>query len=300
MISRSDFSAVTLEEKEFFDRHFAVYPQSHSDNTFTNMVCWMHYAKYEFASSRGSVVLSSTIAGERRYRCPIGPPDGDLLEEVIQLAALEESEYPFMVMGEEDRSRLCEFHPEIPLVEARDLADYVYRTTDLAELRGRRYQNIRKEVNRFRQKCSYAVEEIGRENIAEVDDFLRRWCDWRDCDSYPVLAAEEEAVLFAIRHFARLKLSGLLIRVDGEVGAISIFEPLNCDTIVVHFEKGLPDCEGIYKAINMETAMRLRERYPFINRESDLGIIGLRVAKERYHPAHMVPVYLVRGSDLPQ
>lgn len=299
MISRSDFSPVSIQEKEFFDSHYALYPQSHSDNTFTNMVCWMHYAKYEFARVRGSLVLSSTIAGERKYRCPIGPPDGELLEEVMHLAAEEGGDHPFMVMGEEGRSRLRDFYPEIPLLESRDMADYVYRTMDLAELKGKRYQNIRKEVNRFRERCSYAVEEIGRDNIAEVEDFLLRWCDWRDCDSSPVLAAEREAVLFAIHHFARLKLSGLLIRVEHEVGAISIFEPLNRDTIVVHFEKGLPDCEGIYKAINMETAARLKGRYPFINRESDLGIVGLRIAKERYHPSHMVPVYLVGRGDLP-
>ena len=47
---------------------------------------------------------------------------------------------------------------------------------------------------------------------------------------------------------------GLLIRVDSEIGAISLYERLNADTALIHFEKGLPDCEGIYKAINEETA----------------------------------------------
>ena len=66
---------------------------------------------------------------------------------------------------------------------------------------------------------------------------------------------------------------------------MSLFEPLNDDTALVHFEKGLPDCEGIYKAINAETAARLAKNFTYINRESDLGVAGLREAKMRYHPA---------------
>ena len=71
---------------------------------------------------------------------------------------------------------------------------------------------------------------------------------------------------------------------------MSLFEPLNAETALVHFEKGLPDCEGIYKVINAETAEFLKNKYIYINRESDLGIPGLREAKMRYHPHHMVEV----------
>ena len=95
-----------------------------------------------------------------------------------------------------------------------------------------------------------------------------------------------------------LGLSGLLIRVLGRVGAISLYEPLNDTTLVVHFEKGLPDCEGIYKAINAETAERVKDRYTYINRESDMGVPGLREAKLRYHPHHMVEVFYATRDDL--
>jgi hypothetical protein len=64
----------------------------------------------------------------------------------------------------------------------------------------------------------------------------------------------------------------------------------------VHFEKGLPDCEGIYKAINAETASVLLHDFTYINRESDLGIPGLREAKTRYHPDHMVEVYSIKKA----
>jgi len=66
----------------------------------------------------------------------------------------------------------------------------------------------------------------------------------------------------------------------------------------VHFEKGLPNCKGIYRAINAETAKILAKQYTFINRESDMGVEGIREAKMRYHPHHMVEEYIVKREDL--
>ena len=102
----------------------------------------------------------------------------------------------------------------------------------------------------------------------------------------------------ALDYLDTIGLSGILIRVLGKVGAISLSEPLNANTVVVHFEKGLPDCEGIYKAINAETAIRVMDNFRFINRESDMGVPGLREAKLRYHPHHLTEVYYAKREDL--
>ena len=134
--------------------------------------------------------------------------------------------------------------------------------------------------------------------LGEVREFLLEWCEWKDCDEKEFLANEKDAILFAIAHFDLLGLSGLAIRVQGKIGAISLYEPLNRETAVIHFEKGLPDCEGIYKAINTETAQILHRLFPYINRESDMGVPGLREAKLRYHPDHKVEVYSATKEEL--
>jgi hypothetical protein len=79
---------------------------------------------------------------------------------------------------------------------------------------------------------------------------------------------------------------------------MSLFEGLNRDTALVHFEKGLPDCKGIYRAVNAETARVLAKDYKYINRESDMGVEGIREAKTRYHPHHMAMVYMLRRNEL--
>jgi len=298
MLTRADFSPVTMEDRPLFVSHYQRFPQVHSDNTFTNMVCWDSYAHYRFAHVRDSIIISSTIAGRTKFRPPIGRYDPELLEDLIVLCLQEGDDAPLVLVDAEARARIAQQYPDLPLYPDRNYFEYVYRAEDLAMLPGRQYLNIRRHLNRFRKNCNPIVEEIGEDNRDQVEEFLHEWCEWKNCDGEPFLAFEKEALLCAISHLQELGLSGLLIRVLGRVGAISLFEPLNDTTMVVHFEKGLPDCEGIYNAINAESAERVKDRFLFINRESDMGVPGLREAKLRYHPHHMVEVFYATRDDL--
>ncbi len=297
MLAQEDFKPVTLADREFFEKHYAHYPQVHSDNTFTNMVCWNHYAAYRYAYVEKNVVLASTIGSVTRFRPPIGPRNPALLRSLIRLASDVSDNEPVVLIDPETALWMREVCPGINLVPDRNHFEYVYRSVDLAELPGKNYLTIRRQVNKFRRNCTNTVEPISRENWEEVKRFLIEWCEWKGCEGDPVLAHEKEAVFFAIDHFDELPLRGLIIRVFSKVGAISLFEPMTDDTALVHFEKGLPDCEGIYKAINNETAAILAKRFAYINRESDLGVAGLREAKMRYHPHHMVEVFSMKRDS---
>jgi hypothetical protein len=293
MLSIDDFNPVTLENRALFTDHYTKYPQTHSDNTFTNMVCWNHYAHYRYAVVRGSIILSSTIDGVTRFRPPVGHHDPQLLKEVIRLSYQEADTEPVVLIDPPTSSWIHSLCPKVHMVPDRNHFEYVYRAEDLADLSGGSYLNLRRQLNRFRKNCAYAVEPIKAANQDEVKEFLVKWCEWKGCEDDPVLAHEKEAIFYAVDHFIELELSGLVVRVDRNIGAMSLFEPLNTDTALVHFEKGLPDCEGIYKAINAETAKVISKEYTYINRESDLGVPGLREAKMRYHPHHMVEVFSI-------
>jgi hypothetical protein len=124
-----------------------------------------------------------------------------------------------------------------------------------------------------------------------VEKFLKRWCLWRDCESDPLLENEKKAINFSINNFFTLDLNGLVIKIKDEIEAISIYEKMNDNTAVIHYEKASPYYDEIYKAINNETAKILRNKYKYVNRESDMGLIGLRKAKKSYKPDHMVKLY---------
>ncbi len=300
MLAGNDFSLVTLDQRDLFTEHYTKYPQVHSDNTFTNMVCWNHYAHYSYARSMGTIIIASTIDGETRFRIPIGPRNDDLLKDLFSFAVNEgNTEYPIAILDPDSAAWVRALYPELTLHPQRQYFEYVYRAMDLASLPGRPYVTIRHQLNKFRRNCSPMVEHIAEFNLGKVREFLVEWCEWKDCEGEPVLENEKEAVFYAIDNFTALGLQGLAITVAQKIGAIAIFERLNGDTALVHFEKGLPDCEGIYKAINEETAkMLVDEGYRYINRESEMGVPGLREAKMRYHPDHMVEVHFISGNDL--
>ena len=95
-----------------------------------------------------------------------------------------------------------------------------------------------------------------------------------------------------------MKFSGIAIRINDAIESIAVFETMNKDTAIVHYEKGSPDYDGIYKAINQETANILQKNYKFINRESDMDIPGLRKAKLSYRPHHMIEVFNISKESI--
>jgi hypothetical protein len=298
MLSGSDFKPVSLDDREIFVKHYQIFPQVHSDNTYTNMVCWNHYANYRYVFIKNNIIISSTINKKTRYRPPIGPRNPELLEDLIDLALKSEDDFPLTILDSATKKWISEIYPKLSFYPERKYFDYVYLASDLATLPGKRYLTIRHQLNQFLRNCSPVIEHISNENAEEVHEFLEQWCEWKDCDSEPVLANEKEAIYFALSHHSKLKLSGLAIRAKGNIMAMSLFEGLNKETAVVHFEKGLLECKGIYRAINAETAKFLTRNYIYINRESDMGIEGIREAKMRYHPDHLEEVHLIKSEEL--
>jgi len=258
------------------------------------MVCWNHFAQYRYAYVNGNVILASTIEGITRFRPPIGPRDPALMKDLLRFAQEYGDDTPMVLLDPATAQWIRDLDPTVKIVPDRDHFEYVYRALDLAELPGKNYVKIRSQIHKFRRNCRHTVEPVTAANREEVLEFLVKWCEWKGCENDLVLAHEKEAVFFAIEHFTELPLRGLLIRVEEKIAALSLFERLNADTALIHFEKGLPDCEGIYKAINAETATHLAGEVEYINRESDLGVAGLREAKLRYHPHHMVEVFSIK------
>ena len=143
-----------------------------------------------------------------------------------------------MILDPETKDWMAGLYPNLEFHPERKYFEYVYLASDLAELPGKGYLTIRHQLNKFKKTCLPQIEAIGAGNIDEIPEFLEKWCEWKDCDSDPVLASEKDAVSFAVSHYQELGLSGIAIRSNGKIGAMSLFEGLNKDTALVHFRKG--------------------------------------------------------------
>lgn len=291
MLLIEDFKPIKIEDKPIFDKYYKKYPPVHSDYVFTTLVSWMDYAKFCYMINNNNLIVASKINNKIQIKSPIGDKNKNIFDEVLKLAKQQESEYPFGVIDKNTKNWLENNYPNLELIPTRDYFDYVYNSTDLAELAGSNYSKIRNRLNKFKKNNEYSVESITEDNMKDIREFLKRWCLWKDCDKDPLLENEKKAILYSMENFFDLKLSGLSMIVNGDIEAISVFEKMSNDTAIVHYEKGSPDYDGIYKAINQETAKILQKDFKYINRESDMGVSGLRKAKLSYKPVFMIEVY---------
>jgi len=301
MICLDDFHPLSLDDKPLFDEVYRQYPPVHSDYVFTTMISWMHYAHYHMCHHQQHILLYTTINESIRFRPPLGPPDKQVLYDVIQLSLKEGNpDTPFGMIDAQQQNVIGSFYPTLSFEPHPDYFDYVYTTQDLVALEGSPYRKIRNRLNKFINTCSYTTEVLSEKNLDEVLAFLKRWCLWKDCASHPFLKHERQAILYAMNHYIHLGLQGLCIRVNDAIEAVAVYEQMNPSTAVIHFEKGSPDYDGIYKAINWETAKQLQDDVQFLNRESDMGEPGLRRAKQSYRPHHQEEVYHVSRDILVQ
>jgi len=298
MIKLEDFKPITLADKPVFDEHYAKYPPNHSENIFTTLVSWNHFLQSYFLIHGDNLIILTKPDGQIRIRGPSGPPNIELVKELVNMAKSSGTDYLLMLIDNEQKECLSRSFESMDFMQHRDYFDYVYLASDLAELAGKKYLKIRGKINKFKRQWDYEVISLYKQNIEDIKVFLQRWCLWKDCGSDPLLENERDAVMFTIDNCFKLNLCGLAIKIDDEIQAVSVFESICEDTAVIHFEKAIPDYEGLYQVINQETAKLLAGNHKFINRQSDMGIEGLRTAKTRYHPHHMIEVqHMVPGSE---
>jgi len=169
--------------------------------------------------------------------------------------------------------------------------DYLYRTKDLIELKGRKYQQKRNHINRFQQHYRFIYHSLQPKHFPACRRLFAEWA--AEKGDRPEVEEERMALNEGLDNYNRLQLKGGVLEVEGKIQAFAIGSRLNKDTAIVHFEKANPAFSGIYSVINQQFIANEWADTRFINREDDMGLPGLRQAKERYHPFRMIEKFTV-------
>ena len=296
-----DFRTPQPSDKAWVDALLAQADYRGCDYNFTNLFVWSRAYGQEIAQVNG--FLGTHLCGRMgcSYMYPAG--SGDLAAAIDILAReADERRQPLRLvclttrqMEELDRLMPGRFAYEAD----RDGFDYLYDIDRLADLTGKKLHAKRNHINRFMDNNpSWVYEEITPQTLPECLEMDQEWyrrsmvregaAEERD------LGDEGIALRTAMDHYHALGLEGGLIRVYGEVVAFTMGDRLNSDTYDVHFEKAYGELQGAYAMINREFARWVRAKHPnvrYLNREDDMGVEGLRKAKESYYPDRMVEKY---------
>jgi hypothetical protein len=262
------------------------------DFSFANMCSWRFLYKSEYAVADGFLLIRFLAGGngegQRAYMPPVGHGD---LERAVGL--LEEDAraggYPLRIHGvtPDAKHELESVMPgEFTYTPVPDFFDYVYLREDLARLTGKKYQAKRNHVNKFRREYRYEYIPVTPDVVPLCMELERKWFQAnRTEEDVEDLRYENRSMAFALKHYHELGLLGGAIATGGEIVAFTYGSPVSHRAFGVHVEKADVRYEGVFSLINQEFALHIPEQYIFVNREEDLGIPGLRQAKQSYHPA---------------
>lgn len=289
MLSFKPFQA---GDRLFYEQHLALSGERGCEFSFANLFLW---GRQQYTVLQDHVVMFSQFNRRSVYPWPIGGGDKRPVIDAI-IADARERGIPCRLTGltHRDIELLQEMYPDRFRFHCdRDSFDYVYDINDLADLKGRKYQKKRNHYNRFRAANPYCeVVPLNEGNAEAVKAMVERWYREKlESDPEGDFQMEQAALRKALRCYRELGLEGLVLMDGGEVVAVTLGSRMTEDTVDVHFEKALSYVDGAYTAINCEFARYIRGKYPevrFLNREEDMGLEGLRKAKESYLPHHMM------------
>ncbi len=288
-----EFRDITLADRPWITACLRASDHRGCEYSFANNMAWRRLQGSKIAR-HGSFYLCcafDTEDGTPSFIYPAG--DGDHREILAEMRRFSESLGKPLHIWNVTPDRLVwlreQFGDGLAVAEQRDSWDYVYRSEDLTNLAGRKYHQKRNFLHRFAQ---YEAE-ISPMTEADFDDCIAfaaaQYNEKLEGDTSGI--SEQFAIDTYFRHFHELELEGTVIRADGTLIAFAVGEPLNSDTFCVHIEKADTAFQGVYAAVNQGFAARIAPRFPYINREEDMGIEGLRKAKNSYNPCFMVEKY---------
>ena len=294
---------VTLDDKELFQKFFSGVKEPLADTTFTMRYIWAGPLKH----TRTIINSNLCVFGYDKGRYVVwGPPVGgaslaatmaecfEIVEKLNKSAAIVAKPaaiyIPQCLKAEYDAVAA-----EIGATLEYWTQDYVYKTSDLIELKGPDFDSKRNKANFFMKNYSYAVEEFNFDK--HFDDCLKLTELWReqkeeveDGSWRYEIESETEVARMLLKFSRELGVKGIVLKVEGNVIGYSLGEHLAqgmCSNIV---EKTSPAINGAAQFIFREFARRWSS-HEFLNAQDDFGVDYLKRVKLSYHPIKLITSY---------
>jgi hypothetical protein len=288
----SDFKPIEIQDKPLFDEFLRKDPPRISELTFTNLFIWRHHYRPAWLQwNECLLIIFHPQTGTTYGLAPFGPGDKKSALDVLSEEIAKQTSDVRICRVEEEFIRNHIDPAKYAVVNDRDNSDYVYLAKDLINLSGNKYHRKKNHLNQFIKNYAFEYHPLNTELVKRVLGMQEAWCQIRECVEKPDLLAEDFAVREALTGYEELGYHGGAILINSVVEAFSLGEALNGDTAVIHIEKANPEILGLYAAINQLFCLNAWPEVTYINREQDMGVEGLRKAKESYYPHHMVDKY---------
>lgn len=287
-----EFIKPRLEDREIFLKYINRENRMGCEYSFTNILLWSDKYNVTFCEYEDMLFLASDIDTDNMAFAFPFTSDIKKAIEILKDYTKRQNRalYLYGISAKMKEQLENIFNDEFEFFEKRNSFDYIYNSSDLIELKGKKYHSKRNHINKFEEK-QWEYQKITKENIDECLKMNEEWCIQNDVINDKSKQDEQDVIKRCFKYYDELNLVGGLIKQEGKTVAFSFGEKLNDDTFVVHVEKAFSSVQGAYPIINRELVKNEAFNFKYINREEDLGIEGLRKAKLSYKPAILLEKY---------
>lgn len=292
------FKKIELDDKPVIDVYLNEKKYRSCELVFANVYLWSRFYPTDYAVVADTLVFRRFLNGEKMsITFPAGKEENIKVALDILFTYFKENNNDILLhlVQEQEFELLEQWYPgRFSIQYNRDIADYVYETEKLTTLAGKKLHGKRNHINNFKKQYpNWCYEPITKDNVEDCFQMALKWREDHECEYDKEKRAEMCVTLNALRLLEELNLQGGLLRINGEVVAFTIGEPLGQDTFVVHIEKAFAEIQGAYPMINQQFVTHAAQDFQYINREEDTGAEGLRKAKLSYRPVFLVNKGLV-------
>lgn len=290
-----EFKNLEINDREIFDKYLNPYKFKTCEYSFTNLIIWKNSLDIKYAVYKNTLIIKKKdFEGKYHFMQPIGYTEDDLADIVSLLKAEKDDSFNYLFrFAEEDFTfKLNELDSELIIEEDRDNFDYIYNSQDLIKLSGKKLHGKKNHYNKFVKTYNYFIADIDKETIPKCIEAARFWCKLKNCRGY--LKDELYGIEYILRNSNDVPFDGMAVFVDNKLSAFTIGEKVNSDMAIIHIEKANPETDGLYTFINKTFVEKYYPDIPYINREQDLGIEGLRTAKLSYKPIKLEKKYAIK------
>lgn len=293
MVIPMKFDKLELQHIDLIrDKLYKYAPNKANDYTLTGLFMWRDYFKAYVAFEDSAIFIYQLVEDKYLFYFPICSDVKRGLEKISSFANEKGIAYGFYPLCKEEMLILDEMGLNYTSYYSDDFRDYLYQKEDLIAFQGKKYHSQRNHLNRFLFNYpDYKYECINEKNIWRIREFFEDYCvthPFRD-------KTEEEEynkIPELLNNMDAYKLLGYYLEINGSIQGFELGEIVD-EMYYSHVQKANVEVHGIYAAMVSFMARTLPETVKYINREEDMGNIGLRTSKKRYRPCGYVEKYMI-------
>jgi hypothetical protein len=305
---------ITTEGRPILEEYLRGFEYNTSGLSFTSLYMWRDINNFSWQIIGDYLCIAGLSHLELDEETPfLFPPltRTGTYDPVSLKATIMEARRIFEAKGFKFSIRLLPF-PMMDIIESacpgefrflddRPNYDYLYRSQDLIELKGRDYHSKKNHLNYFLSHYQYEYVTLTSAMANQAMEFIREFNERKQLPEHEMelLEMEERAMVDVFNNLEAVGYLAAAILIDGKIEALCIGGRINKNTVTVHVEKANIAFRGLYQLINNEFCRHVASNIKYINREEDMGIPGLRKAKLSYKPVKLLESQIaILKSDL--